>query len=493
MATPKLCNAGDLPLDAVYEILLRLPAKPLCRLRAACRLWRSLLSDPEFAAAHAAREPPLIIAGYNCYSSEISLVNIMDLSGDIVKQVRLDGHRVMSMPLHLACVRTTADGSCRLVDSAAATGSKSMQHCYSHVREGEHPIDCDGAKYLFGQVASTAEYKALRKVTPSHVGEYGFLYEVCTLSRGGRRPQWRAVQGPPNTFGWAEGTSVAIGGLVYFLMADVYLGVRRKTPVIQQAGYMHSTLRQKSGGPTSRDPKAFFPDNNNDNNNNIAAGDPNHRYREIQLSLASLNGSLVIVHGPSPNMDIWFLMDAEKGLWVKKYSILIERSCSYFWPLVVLDDGRIVIVLHGRREEIKQQSAMPPDPEVPAPAPPSPAHPRSALRRAAPRHGADTPGDDGSPHHTSATLLPRNPTPGRQPPPRPPARASNVTAVRRRLLPPPRHRVRRGRSRTPACGASSEHTDHATERHGGRPPAGELPSGNASARNGADRGRDASC
>jgi len=29
-------NAGDLPLDALYEILLRHPAKALCRLRTAC-------------------------------------------------------------------------------------------------------------------------------------------------------------------------------------------------------------------------------------------------------------------------------------------------------------------------------------------------------------------------------------------------------------------------------------------------------------------------
>ncbi|CAO2046461.1 unnamed protein product [Urochloa humidicola] len=245
MASPKLCtglnerampvhaasNAGDLPLDAVYEILLRVPARSLCRLRTVCRFWRSLLSDPEFAAAHAAararrREPPLVIAGYNDYSSEIRFANIMDLSGDIVKQVRLDGHRLMAMPgLNLACVRSIADGSCRLVDPATAA--------VYYVREGEEPVDCDNDSFLFGKVASTGEYKAFRKVTHSHVGEYGFLYEVCTLSSGSR-PRWRAVEGPPNTFGFFERTSVAIDGLVYCLMADVYLAIRRKNPVTQR-------------------------------------------------------------------------------------------------------------------------------------------------------------------------------------------------------------------------------------------------------------------
>ncbi|KAF8735764.1 hypothetical protein HU200_014441 [Digitaria exilis] len=56
-----------MPEDALYEILLRLPAEDLCRLRAVCRPWRSLLSDPHFIAAHAARhpdQPPLVVVGY---------------------------------------------------------------------------------------------------------------------------------------------------------------------------------------------------------------------------------------------------------------------------------------------------------------------------------------------------------------------------------------------------------------------------------------------
>ncbi|CAN6171363.1 unnamed protein product [Urochloa humidicola] len=45
---------GVLPHDTIYEILLRVPARPLCRFRAVCQSWCSLLSDPPFAAAHAA-------------------------------------------------------------------------------------------------------------------------------------------------------------------------------------------------------------------------------------------------------------------------------------------------------------------------------------------------------------------------------------------------------------------------------------------------------
>ncbi|CAN6203382.1 unnamed protein product [Urochloa humidicola] len=76
-----------LPMDVLYEILLRAPARPLCCFRAVCRSWRSLLSDPPFAAAHAARhrgDPPLLAV---CAAGEIRLLDMV--SGHAVKRVNV--------------------------------------------------------------------------------------------------------------------------------------------------------------------------------------------------------------------------------------------------------------------------------------------------------------------------------------------------------------------------------------------------------------------
>ncbi|CAN6171288.1 unnamed protein product, partial [Urochloa humidicola] len=68
MASEKLhaaaTRSGDLPLDALRDILLRLSAKELCRLRAVSPTWRSLTYDRSFIAAHMARhrEPLLAFA-----------------------------------------------------------------------------------------------------------------------------------------------------------------------------------------------------------------------------------------------------------------------------------------------------------------------------------------------------------------------------------------------------------------------------------------------
>jgi hypothetical protein len=135
---------------------------------------------------------------------------------------------------------------------------------------------------------------------------------------------------------------VAIGGVVYLLIAAVYFAVTSKNPVVQRDWMYSFDLETEKWLPNIKGPPQqgfFFID---------SPAVPPKFYCGVRFSLANLNGSLVIVHGPSPetNMDLWFLMDSEKSLWVKQYSIQLtmERLPGYFQPLVVLDDERIVLI-----------------------------------------------------------------------------------------------------------------------------------------------------
>jgi hypothetical protein len=112
---PNASNIGALPLDVLRKILLLLEAKELCRFRLVCREWRSLLSDRYLTAAHFALHPSLlIIAGYTDGAVHDALVGIMDLSGQVVKRVhRMEGEKVMSVPLDHVCVRKIDDSSSR--------------------------------------------------------------------------------------------------------------------------------------------------------------------------------------------------------------------------------------------------------------------------------------------------------------------------------------------------------------------------------------------
>jgi hypothetical protein len=174
---PAASEIGALPLDALREILLRLQTKELCRLRLVCRLWRSLLSDLYFTAAHDARhQVMLIIAGYNDDAGRDVLVDIMVVSEQIVKKVhRKEGDRNVSVALDSVCVRKIND-SCssyrlfnlirqelyylpdRLLDSATGAVYRIPDSfAEEHVELASSLVT--EPKYLFGQVARTGEYK----------------------------------------------------------------------------------------------------------------------------------------------------------------------------------------------------------------------------------------------------------------------------------------------------------------------------------------------
>ncbi|CAD6270462.1 unnamed protein product [Miscanthus lutarioriparius] len=175
-------NIGALPLDPLYEILLRLPAKLLCRLRTVCRLWWSILSDPQLAAVHAKRHPgPLIIAALD--EEHDVLVNIMDLSGQILSRcaacrVRESLARPSTSSVSRKSIASTAGtdvGTCffgdlrylpdqllnpatgavyRIPDGFAEEHGDVVSYLHSEPR------------YLFGQVSSTGEYKGVPEAFP---------------------------------------------------------------------------------------------------------------------------------------------------------------------------------------------------------------------------------------------------------------------------------------------------------------------------------------
>ncbi|CAN6171303.1 unnamed protein product [Urochloa humidicola] len=71
------------------------------------------------------------------------------------------------------------------------------------------------------------------------------------------------------------------------------------------------------------------------------------------LSLTTLSGFLVVVHRIlNAKMDLWFLMDFEKSLWVKQHTVNVNLSVKrdefLARPLVILNDGRVVTYIRFR-------------------------------------------------------------------------------------------------------------------------------------------------
>nr|CAB3456001.1 unnamed protein product [Digitaria exilis] len=184
---------GAVPLDLVHEILLRLPAKDLCRLRAVCRPWRALLSDPLFAAAHAARHRPypLIAVGYEASplaNGDRVLCDIVDLSGRVVKRVHAGSwpaprERVMSSHLDHLIVARGSSMSCHLLNlTTGAVHLLPQGLAPEHAKHRWTFSEC-WASMAFGKVPSTGKYKVLRVLHSFHSGDSPIwkLFEVFTI------------------------------------------------------------------------------------------------------------------------------------------------------------------------------------------------------------------------------------------------------------------------------------------------------------------------
>ncbi|CAN6209826.1 unnamed protein product [Urochloa humidicola] len=338
-------NAGALPADVLFDVLLRLPAKELCRLRAVCRTWRALTADPLFAGAHAARHRgPSLLAKFR---DDDAWIHVVDLLGGVLKRMACPGggHELLCTRLDLVCV-ASKDNSCHVLNPATGAAYALPESPAPEHADRENLRD----PYTFfasGRVAATGECKVLRVFnrTEFEAFDQQQLFEVFTINGGGGDARWRARE---SHYPFLEASNTAVvGGVVYFLTDCAYdlmlfFGVNTGVHPDCIASFDLGTeeWRRDIQGPIS---------------SSLSMDDANatEEYRSIwhKLTLSELKGSLVLAyHRRHLSLDLWFLTDFENGLWVKEYSIQTGSAAipadEYFVkPLLVSDDGRLVILL----------------------------------------------------------------------------------------------------------------------------------------------------
>ncbi|CAL5076616.1 unnamed protein product [Urochloa decumbens] len=329
------------PSDVLREIFLRLPAKELRRLRLVCRSWRSLASDPIFAESHSRRHPIAIglyrpwrhtiedesISSYLVHKwPEIHFIDLT--SGDVVKRITTVPRRSfhLSVQLDYVCV-SVFRASCVVVDTAtgdvANLGSRAVPK----------------SPFILGFVPSTGELKVLlfRMDFDNIFFNGGGCVYAMTFDGDGGDYVWRELPRPGVPLELTSGNTAVVGGVAYFLLNLHYAKSGSEPDSIASFDLATEEWRLRIRGPVSsliggtEEKLSYY----------------GHR-RDFQL--AELNGSLVMVHCTSQHclMEIWFLVDVDKGVWSRRYSI----QCAPEWvhrrgqlyPVVVLDDGRVVIM-----------------------------------------------------------------------------------------------------------------------------------------------------
>ncbi|RLN32838.1 hypothetical protein C2845_PM03G22730 [Panicum miliaceum] len=242
----------------------------------------------------------------------------MDLSGRVVKRVRRtsgENEWVLFIQQDLvATLQVWRDICYRLLNPAngavhALPERLAEEHANMDIRQRDY-----STVIIFGLVASTGEYKVLRVLDCISYREQ--LCEVFTLD-GSNSSRWRGKKAPPGRLEMRQ-SGVVINGIVYLFSAP-----RRIASFDLETEEWRATLQ----GPQIN-----------------LVGDA---ARMLNNQMAALSGSLVVVHYHHPSMDLWFLIDLEKQLWVKQHSINVNLSVMHpvklnICPLLVLNDGRIV-------------------------------------------------------------------------------------------------------------------------------------------------------
>ncbi|TVU14116.1 hypothetical protein EJB05_37562, partial [Eragrostis curvula] len=255
----------------------------------------------------------------------------------MVKRIRLPKccDQQMSAHVDLLCIYGTRCHCQSRVLNAATTASYFLPDV----------TNARGSSILsvIGLVPSTGEYKVLRIHSQLMADLYTLEQscEVITLGIDGQE-RWRTKQGPLICVDLDDKSMASVDGVMYFLFSPY--GIDRAN--IEPDGIASFDLRTEEWravtlqGPLST---------------HIArAANKKLSYRKCRegLQLAKLDGRLVTIHTSQDccSMNLWFLEDAGKGLWIKKYFLDYEPNwtCAVLglalpYPLMLLDDGRIVV------------------------------------------------------------------------------------------------------------------------------------------------------
>ncbi|CAL5006440.1 unnamed protein product [Urochloa decumbens] len=301
-------HGGVLPLDVLFDVLVRLPANEICRLRAVCRPWRSLTSDSAFLKAHAARHPASLVASFR---DDPHHVHILDLSGHVIKRMASpSGEALLCSCLDLICFGEREKSvNCCLINPRLAGGGPDREPAYN--------------VFALGRVESTGEYKMLMVSCMTYdcnPNEFDQLCHVLTLNGGTR---WRSTVGPEFLVKMeAMDNSVVVSGAVYYLWADSYVYEFQKeflddNPLDCIASFDFETESWCS----IRVPHLVDDHGGHDDDD-----DKFDEYIDMwsRSALGELKGYLVMAHNNrcySSTLDLWFLINIDNGLWVKEYSI----------------------------------------------------------------------------------------------------------------------------------------------------------------------------
>ncbi|CAL9214583.1 unnamed protein product, partial [Arabidopsis halleri] len=179
----------ELSSDLVEEILSRVPARSLVRLKSTCKQWKTLITEPRFVNKH--------LSHMRCREQQFTVFNnehiVSPLFGSTISYVGIDFNKPekcgMKLPFPIAFSPANNISHC---DGLLLYVTKSMllvanpllnQKRWIKCSQGfDHSMDVYGLGYIFNQSSGSSDYKVVRfrcgvrikDLYPSSVEVYAF-------------------------------------------------------------------------------------------------------------------------------------------------------------------------------------------------------------------------------------------------------------------------------------------------------------------------------
>ncbi|KAL6880718.1 hypothetical protein ACP4OV_012283 [Aristida adscensionis] len=257
----------------------------------------------------------LVATVYDAADLSRAEVRLLDTaSGAVVARLDGLGDGGLGVCGDLLCLVGAGGAAVRVINPATGAVTEFPGRAAAH---GARPTS---SAFVFGHVPATGEYKVLC-VYAVH-GKPGQSCDVVTLAGG--EQCWRPAQSPPMCVEMSNPRSRAVTqGVAHFLSPNTVESDSIASFDLDKEEWRPTLIR----GPLS--------------------GEGRHCCRS-QLSLAELNGYLVMVHHnfQDRSMDLYFLSDPVTGTWSGKNSLsftsILRDQERMARPLMMLVDGSIV-------------------------------------------------------------------------------------------------------------------------------------------------------
>ncbi|CAO1944049.1 unnamed protein product [Urochloa humidicola] len=364
----------SLPLaeDIIFDVLSRLPVRTLCRLRCVSKAWRALISDPAFAAAQgsrAAAAAPVVagVFGEPCpheklypprpprFPQESLELRVIDTADGAVLRVAEDvkSIKLMRARLGLAFIDQGEYGA-RVIDPAtgrvlALRGELADPTASYDGASDILSIHNRSCHCSFGRATPSGTYKALRLRDTFLVN--GDVVQICEVATAAEPVLWRQRPEPPVLTCHCSDCVAVVDGVLHFMDRGTAKGPAHcRHPGSSSLGWN----RIASFDLESEEWKAVI------DGPPAATECPKEegRWQWQEMVLAELKCTLSVVqtvrsrcHPDDGYTNIWLLVDREKSIWVKGYTIRRPRSWWYFKVLDILGDGRILMLNSIKKDD----------------------------------------------------------------------------------------------------------------------------------------------